>query len=175
MKLLVGYATTEGQSRKIARHVADRLADAGHMVELLSLTDGEGLALDRFDRAVLVASIHAGQYRKELTSFAQDNALWLRRQPVLFLSVSLAAAGHESEDWRGLDRIVEDFAEVTGWTPDRAEQVAGAYRPSEYDLFKRFIMRRIIATKDPGADLDTDREYTDWPALDALVDDWIVG
>ena len=88
---------------------------------------------------------------------------------------SLAAAGHESEDWRGLDRIVEDFAEVTGWTPDRAEQVAGAYRPSEYDLFKRFIMRRIIATKDPGADLDTDREYTDWPALDALVDDWIVG
>ncbi|MDR9482714.1 MAG: flavodoxin domain-containing protein, partial [Salibaculum sp.] len=90
-----------------------------------------------------------------------------------FLSVSLAAAGHEAEDWRVLDRIIDDFAEVTGWAPERVEQIAGAYRPSEYDLFKRFIMRRIIATKDPEADLDTDRDYTDWPALDALVDDWV--
>jgi menaquinone-dependent protoporphyrinogen oxidase len=175
MKLFVGYATTEGQSRKIARHVADRLADAGHMVELLSLTDAEGLTLDRFDSAVLVASIHAGQYRKELTGFASKNPGWLDRNPVLFLSVSLAAAGHEAEDWRGLDRIVNDFAQVTGWTPDHVEQVAGAYRPSEYDLFKRFIMKRIIATKDPGADLEADREYTDWPALDALLDNWIAG
>lgn len=172
-KLLVGYATTEGQSRRIARHVADRLADAGHMVELLSLEDAEGLALDRFDRAVLVASIHAGQFRRALTVFASGNAAWLDRHPVLFLSVSLAAAGHEAEDWRGLDRIIDDFAEVTGWAPERVEQIAGAYRPSEYDLFKRFIMRRIIATKDPEADLDTDRDYTDWPALDALVDDWV--
>lgn len=172
MKFLVGYASTEGQSRRIARHVADRLFDAKHTVELLSLEDTGGLRTDRFDRTVLVASIHAGQYRKELSAFAAEHRPWLDRTPVLFLSVSLAAAGHEAEDWRGLDRIVEDFTEVTGWTPNRVEQVAGAYRPSQYDMFKRFIMRRIIATKDPDADPEVDKEYTDWPALDALVDDW---
>ena len=35
MKILVVYATTEGQTRKVARHVFDRLAGAGHSVELL--------------------------------------------------------------------------------------------------------------------------------------------
>jgi menaquinone-dependent protoporphyrinogen oxidase len=175
MKLLIGYASTEGQSRKIARHIADKLMDQGHGIELLSLEDAEGLEPDRFDRAVLVASVHAGQYRKELSGFASDHRSWLDRHPVLFLSVSLAAAGHEAEDWRGLERIIDDFAEVTGWTPDRIEQVAGAYRPSRYDMFTRFIMRRIIASKDPGADLESDKEYTDWAALDRLVDDWMGG
>jgi menaquinone-dependent protoporphyrinogen oxidase len=50
------------------------------------------------------------------------------------------------------------------------EQVAGAYLPSKYDFFRRFIMRRIIAAKDPQADLDADKEYTDWTAPDTLID-----
>ncbi len=37
----------------------------------------------------------------------------------------------------------------------------------------RFVMRRIVARKDPGADLDHGREYTDWPALDGAVDGWL--
>lgn len=173
MKLLVGYATTEGQTRKIARRVADRAADAGHMVELLGLADAEGLDLARFDRAVLAASLHAGHYQKPLAAFVTENAQWLEKHPTLFLSVSLAAAGHDAEDWRGLNRIQEDFREATGWVPGQVEQVAGAYRPGQYDIFRRFIMRRIIAEKDPQADLDQDREYTDWEALDALVDAWM--
>jgi menaquinone-dependent protoporphyrinogen oxidase len=31
-------------------------------------------------------------------------------------------------------------------------------------------MRRIVAAKDPQADLDADKEYTDWKALDTLID-----
>ena len=91
----------------------------------------------------------------------------------MFVSVSLAAAGHDAEDWKGLDRILEEFEDATGWSPDRVEQVAGAYRPSQYDVFRRFIMRRIILAKDPEADPDTDTEYTDWKAFDSLLDDWL--
>jgi len=96
--------------------------------------------------------------------------LWL---PSLFLSVSLAAAGHDSEDWRGLHRILEDFEEATRWTPRRVEQIAGAYLPSKYDVVRRFIMRRIVAARKLEADLDADKEYTDWHALNALIGDWL--
>ncbi|KPP93050.1 MAG: menaquinone-dependent protoporphyrinogen oxidase HemG [Rhodobacteraceae bacterium HLUCCA08] len=173
MKVLVAYATREGQTRRIARHVADRIVEAGHTTELLNLDDAADIGPDRFDRAVLAASVHAGQYQRALGDFAARHADALARMPTLFLSVSLAAAGHDAEEWRSLDRILSDMNEATGWTPGQVAQVAGAYRPSDYDFFTRFIMRRIIATKDPKADLDTDHEYTDWPALDALVDGWI--
>ncbi|WP_397541464.1 flavodoxin domain-containing protein [Roseovarius salis] len=173
MKLLVGYATSEGQTRRIARHVADRLAGGGNVVELLNLSEAEDIELDRFDRVIIAASLHVGHYQRCVSEFAAARAETLNRMPTLFLSVSLAAAGHEADDWKALDRILAEFTEATGWTPGRVAQVAGAYAPSRYDVFRRFIMRRIIAAKDPGADPDADHEYTDWAALDAALDDWL--
>lgn len=173
MKVFVGYASQEGQARKIARRVTDHLVRAGCTVELLRLDDAEDVDLGRFDRVVLAASVHAGQYQKALSEFASAQAGAMRGLPNLFLSVSLAAAGHDAEDWRGLDRILKDFEEATGWTPGRVEQVAGAYRPEAYDVVRRFVMRRIIAQKDPEADLDHAVEYTDWYTLDQAVEDWL--
>ena len=58
MRILICYATTEGQTRKICRFVADHLMDNGHSVELLSADDGldeaSELDLNRFDAAVTV-------------------------------------------------------------------------------------------------------------------------
>ncbi|MCC1481935.1 flavodoxin domain-containing protein [Roseibaca sp. Y0-43] len=173
MKILVGYATKEGQSRKIARWIADRAADAGHSSELLALDDADGLEMARFDRAVLVASIHVGQFKPALAEFAAAHAGWLGAHPTLFLPVSLAAAGHDSDDWRALAKIEQDLAQATGWTPSRVEHTAGAYTPSRYDMLTRFIMRRIVAKKDPDADLDVDHEYTDWADLGRVVDSWL--
>ena len=173
MKVLVAYATSEGQTRKIARQAADRIADANKSVELLELSDTDDIDLGRFDGVILAASLHGGQYQRTLSDFAAKQAKTLQKKPTLFLSVSLAAAGHEAEDWKGLDRVLNDFTEATDWTPGRVEQVAGAYLPSEYDIFRRFIMRRIIASKNLGIDLDADFEYTDWSALNVIVDDWL--
>jgi len=173
MKILLAYASTEGQTRRVAQHVADRIADAGYPVELLGLADADHIDLGRFDGAILAASVHAGRYQRALTTFASGRSDSLRDIPTLFLSVSLGAAGHDAEDWKGLDRVLEDFVDATGWTPKRVEQVAGAYRPSQYDVFRRFIMRRIIAARDPDADPDADKEYTDWQVLDGLTDDWL--
>lgn len=173
MKIFLGYASTQGQSRKIARWVMDGLVAEGHGVELLSLEDTGDVLLDRFDRAILVGSIHSGHFKPALVEFVTDHQRWLDHHPVLFLSVSLAAAGHDAEDWRALDRIIEDLRAATGWSTGQVAQVAGAYKPSEYDPFTRFVMRRIEAKKDPDADLRSDKEYTDWPALEALVTDWM--
>jgi len=173
MKVLVTYATSEGQTRKIARQVADRIADANQAVELIELSDAGDIDLGRFDGAILAASLHVGHYQRALSDFVANQTKNLQMKPTLFLSVSLTAAGHTAEDWKGLDSVLKDFIEATGWTPGRVEQVAGAYLPSQYDIFRRFVMRRIIASRHLGADLDADREYTDWSALNLIVDDWL--
>ena len=173
MKVLVAYATSEGQTRKIARKAADHIVDAGHSAELIELSAAADIDLGRFDGVIVGASIHAGHYQRALAHFVSEKVERLKLRPSLFLSVSLAAAGHDAEDWRALDRILQDFEDATGWTPGRVEQVAGAYLPSKYDIVRRFIMRRIIAAKAPDADLDADKEYTDWQKLDDLVDEWL--
>lgn len=173
MKILIAYASTEGQTRKIAQKVADHIVEGGRTVELLELSDATHIDIQRFDCVILAGSIHVGRYQRSLTNFAAERCNALQGKPTLLLSVSLAAAGHDAEDWKGLNKIREEFIEATDWNPSHIEQVAGAYRPSEYDIFRRFIMRRIIASKDPEADLDADLEYTDWDTLMRNIDDWL--
>ncbi|MEJ6391442.1 flavodoxin domain-containing protein [Gymnodinialimonas ulvae] len=173
MKFLVAYASTHGQVRKIARHTMDYLVEHGHSIELVPLIEAEGLDPSRFDGVILAASLHAGHYQRPLTEFAEAHADHLNLMPTLFLAVSLAAAGHDADDWRGLDTALKDLSDATNWHPGRVTHVAGAYKPSHYDIVTRLIMRRIIAKQDKGTDLATDREYTDWPALDAALDGWL--
>ncbi len=173
MKLFIGYATKEGQSRKIARHIGDFAFDTGHSFEICALGDASELDLGRFDSVLLVAPIHAGHYPKSLSQFVAFNQAQLSQADTRFVSVSLAAAGYDSEDWRGLDHIVRDFCEATGWLPSDIMHVAGAYQPAKYDILTKFLMRRILAKKDPDADPNRDHEYTNWSDLNAWLNGWL--
>lgn len=175
MFLLIAYATTDGQTRKIARFAADRLFSTGHSVELLNVEDADGLDLSRFDGAVLAGSLHAGGYQKALTRFASDRAAELAMLPTLFLAVSLSAAGTDADDWAGLRRCLAEFETETGWTPGRVEHVAGAFRFSEYDFFRAWAMRRIADQKGEQVEAGKDKEYTDWAALILALDQWRAG
>lgn len=175
MLILIAYATTDGQTRKIARFAADRLAGQGHGVELLNVEDAGGLDLSRFDGAILAGSLHAGGYQKALGRFAAAEQARLAKMPTLFLAVSLSAAGNDAEDWAGLNRCLADFQAETGWTPGRTEHVAGAFRFSEYDFFRAWAMRRIADQKGETVEPGTDKEYTDWAALILALDGWAAG
>ncbi len=172
MKILIAYGTTEGQTRKIARFCADLIADAGHVVELLNVRDGAELDVSRFDAAILAGSVHVLKYQDELVEFVTDNLTGLLTRPTLFLSVSLSAASDDPEELKGLDTCVRDFSRATGWTPDRVEQIAGAFRFTEYDFFRYWAMRWIASRHDEDVDPGHDKEYTDWDGLRTIVSDW---
>lgn len=177
MQITIIYATTEGQTRRIARHIQQRIARAGHVVELLpaeAALETEP-ALDGAGAAILLGSVHAGQYQDDLVALTAREAGALDAIPNLFVSVSLAAAGDDPEDWLGLTECVERFTTETGWTPARVEHVAGAFRFTEYNWFTTWAMRYIQSQKDPTALRGKDAEYTDWAALDTMVDDWLSG
>ncbi|WP_370203245.1 flavodoxin domain-containing protein [Salipiger bermudensis] len=172
MRILIAYATTEGQTRKICRFVSDRLVAAGHSVELLNVTDAEGLEPARFDAVVLAGSVHVGALQPELIAFAQAHSDVLSRLPVLYLQVSLAAAGQDAEEWQELREIADKTVAGFGWRPGRIEQVAGAFRFAEYDFFKSWAMRWIAAQPGQKVDPKADREYTDWARLAEAVESW---
>jgi menaquinone-dependent protoporphyrinogen oxidase len=173
VKILIVYATTEGQTRKIARHGADHLVAQGHSAEVLAAAEAEGLAPDHFDAVVLAGSLHAGQFQKALRGYAGAHAQALNARPSLFLAVSLTAAGHDTDERAELDACVKRFCDETGWRPGRIAHVAGALLFSEYDFFRYWAMRWIARSRGEQVTGKEDVEFTDWPALDRTLDDWL--
>lgn len=173
MKILIAYATTEGQTRKICRFCADTLIGVGHSVELLQVQGDDRIDPALYDAVILAASVHINRFQKDMVRFATANAAALSRKPSLFLSVSLAVCGGEPEELAALDRIVAEFSGETGFHPGHVEQVAGAFRFTEYDFFKSLAMRYIASRRDQDVDPHSDTEYTDWDALRITLTDWL--
>lgn len=172
MNILVLYGTTEGQTRKIAGFIADRLRTMGDTVTLMDATSVEwDVRLGKFDAAILAASIHAGQYQSAVVHFARCHYERLNQMPSLFISVSLSAANREDlQGHKSIERCAENLSRETGWKPD-VKHVAGAFRFTEYDFFKRWTMRIIAWEKGvKGGPGGSDLELTDWTQLENVVE-----
>jgi menaquinone-dependent protoporphyrinogen oxidase len=171
MKLLLVYATTEGQTRKIAQFVAHHLSQQGHQVQLVDAIDASADIDPRdFDVLIAAASVHAGRYQSAIIHFIRDHLAAMATRPNSFLSVSLAAAGDDKDDVEGLKKCVADFIHETGWTPKSVHHVAGAFRYTSYDFLKRWAMKYIAYRKGGPTDTSRDYELTDWDDLTRFVD-----
>lgn len=171
MKILVLYGTTEGQTRKIAGFIADKLRAMGDAVTLMDATSVQwDFWLGEFDAAILAASIHAGQYQSAIVHFARCHYERLNQMPSLFVSVSLSAANEKDlEGWKSIERCAESLSRETDWKPD-VKHVAGAFRFTEYDFFKRWTMRIVAWEKGvKGGAGGSDLELTDWVELDNII------
>lgn len=172
MNILICYASTEGQTRKIAQFCASQLIAQGHSVEVIAAKDATRVALALFDAAILAGSVHMGRLQADLSDFAAEHAQSLNSLPTLFLQVSLAIEGGDAEEIAHLDEIAEDFCKATQWKPDAIHQIAGSFRFTEYDFFKSWAMRWIAASKGQDIDPSGDTEFTDWNSLAEILSGW---
>ena len=125
--VIIAYASREGQTDKIAHHVAHRLEDDGALVRLIDLKAHETEAgADDCDAMIIAGSVHIGQFDPELSSFVMRHGEALRRCPSAFLPVSLSAASHEESERSAIDEIAQRFVAEHGWKPDVVYHVAGA-------------------------------------------------
>jgi menaquinone-dependent protoporphyrinogen oxidase len=171
MKILVLYGTTEGQTRKIADFVTTKLKGRGDVVALIDATDQPlDLQPQDYDAAILAGSLHAGVYQAPLIHFARKHHEALNTLPTAFLSVSLSAAGKDPEDLKGMAACADLFRKETGWKPSEVHHVAGAFRFTEYDFFKRWVMKVIAWERGMKTSGVIELELTDWEALSRLVD-----
>jgi menaquinone-dependent protoporphyrinogen oxidase len=176
MNCLIIYGTTEGQTRKIVGFLRDALAKDGHAVTLVDAVEAlPDLDPRRFDRVLVAASLHAGRYQAAIEDWAHRQAAALSEKGAAFLSVSLAAAGSDEDDVKGLAQCVEEFRRRTGWTPALVHHAAGAFRYTQYDFFKRWALKYIAWRKGAPTDTSKDYELTDWQDLSRFADQFAGG
>lgn len=171
MNILVLYGTSEGQTRRTATFVADRLKARGLKVSLRDITDNaETIELSTFDGAIIAARVHAGRYQRAVTAFATRHNRALTDMPAAFLSVSMSAAGLRPGDMERAENYADRFVRKTGWTPNRVLHVAGARLYTRHNAIGRWILglvdRHLL-------DTSQDHEWTDWEQLKRFAEDFV--
>jgi len=177
----VFYATREGQTRRIAEHVAETLRGEGLSAQAQNVVNHQEFSPEDYAGAVLAASVHSGRHEAEMIAFARNHRPDLEQIPTAFLSVTLSQAGaqrtnttprQQAEFAASVQKMIDDFLAQTGWQPDRVKPLAGALLYRKYNFLLRFIMKQIA--KKAGGDTDTSRdyEYTDWAGLDRFIKDF---
>ena len=166
----VFYATTYGQTRRIAEGIADALRKDGHASVALDVTSEAGRQFDwrRARGAVVAASLHAGRHQSTARDFARAHVARLNAMPSWFVSVSLSAASTHAEERMAAERIARTFADDVGWAPGQVSCIAGRLAYTQYSLVTRWFMRRIARKEGASTDTSRDHEFTDWSAVGAL-------
>jgi menaquinone-dependent protoporphyrinogen oxidase len=168
-RVLIVYGTTEGQTRKIAEHVAGCLRAGDHDVGLYdSARPLQDLEVTNFDAVVVVASIHQQVHQESVTNFVRTHLAQLTPKPTLFVSVSLSAAFDEGK--RDAMGYVDQFIADAGWRPTQTLLVAGALRYSQYDYYEEQIIEHLVLKGREITERQGDCELTDWDGLSRDVE-----
>lgn len=169
MDILVIYETVEGQTRKIAGFVEDRLRAAGHRVRRFDTSDRLGdVSFEGIDRVVLAAPVHERRHPKGFEVFVSASLADLGQCPSMMISVSLKAAFPEGRE--EAEDYLSEMEMRTGFRPDREVLAAGAVRSDSYGYFESQIVRNVVLAGRRVDLVDGLREFTDWDALAAELD-----
>ncbi len=168
------YATSEGQTARIARHIADMLRDSGLDSRAIEVASPEAADLDWHGvRAVVVgASLHIGRHRRRALRFVRRHVHQLNDCPSAFFSVSLGAASSAAADVAAATGHARAFVDAVRWHPGQVVCFAGRLAYSQYGWLTRQIMRRIARREGGPTDMSRDYELTDWAAVSRFARDF---
>jgi len=168
MKILIAFATTEGQTRKIAHRISATLVAAGHETVVYDCQAGEPVSkIESFDAFVVAGSVHQKLHQQAIHDFSVENCALLQVKPSAFVSVSLSITFPEGQS--EAEEYVADFARDTGWVAEHVHLAAGAVRYLEYDFYKKLTIQHVVLKGREMPEANGNPEFTDWKALDAFL------
>ena len=173
MTVAIIYASTHGHTGKVARRIADAMRAEGLNVEVARAGEGAERLIRSSEAVLFAGSVHRGSHQPELVEFVKHHRHFLRDVPAAFVSVSLTAADDDEEMKAETRRMVDEFVEDTGWTPDQTATVAGAFQFSKYGPFERLLMRMIARRHGTEIDPRQDLELTDWKAVERFAREFV--
>lgn len=164
------YATRDGQSRRIAERIADRLAERGISAVPHDLA-GATFTPSSIEAARLVVVVAAVRYGRPLPEADQFLARYrtLRDPPQLvLLSVNLTARKPGKDTVEGNAYLRKSIARHR-LAPALAKAIAGRLDYSRYGWLDRQLIRFIMKLTGGPTDPTTCVEFTPWDVVDDVA------
>jgi menaquinone-dependent protoporphyrinogen oxidase len=164
------YATRDGQARRIAARIADRLAERGIRAtpQDLAVVTPAPAELAKASLIVLVAAVRYGRHLPEAGCFLARYRKLASAVPLILASVNLTArkSAKRTQDTNPyLRKVIARYR----LAPILATAFAGRLDYRRYRSLDRQIIRFIMwLTGGPTAP-DACVEYTSWPAVDEFA------
>jgi menaquinone-dependent protoporphyrinogen oxidase len=162
-KVLLVYGSGEGQTAKIARHIASLFREEGLEVDLIRGDEIIGaFSIKGYAGILVAASIHEGKHQKYIVKFVKDYLPELAGKPSAFISISVSAAAKVPKLKELANGYFDTFVKETGWKPQKYALVGGALQYTKYSLFKKIMLRLVTRNSLGPTNIRRDYEFTDW-------------
>lgn len=167
-RILIVYASTYGQTERIAHRIGSVLAELGHEVRVDDVKPlSPTLPLEPYDGVIVASSVYYERHHKEAREWVRRNRSVLERKQTAFVSVC-GAAGAEAgrEEAAG---YANKFLEETGWRPRLVQSFGGAFAYTKYWFGLRWVMKRIAKSRGGPLDTSQDHDLADWAAVEEFA------
>jgi menaquinone-dependent protoporphyrinogen oxidase len=167
----VFYASSHGQTRRIAERLSAIVRDDGFSSIPIDLRSAEAAEFDwRAVRGVLLgAPLYGGRHLRRARQFVERHHHALNSVPSAFFSVSLSAGSRNAAEVETARRLADAFPQSALWWPNHVASFAGRLAYTGYNPVIRFLLRRIARREGGPTDTTRDHELTDWNAVMALA------
>lgn len=162
-RVLIVYGSNYGQTARIATRIRHLLTERGFVVTLRRSDElPRNFQPVGYDGILVGASMILQGYQKSIRRFIQAHATLLNVLPSGFFAVSGSAGSPHPLERVEAQQRMHAFCASTGWTPAISASMAGAIMYTKYNVFLRWVMKRISAKEGGSTDTSRDHEYTDW-------------
>jgi menaquinone-dependent protoporphyrinogen oxidase len=172
-RFLMAFVSREGQTERVAHHVARFLEDRGALVRLIDVAARETEAgADDCDALIIAGSLRRGRFDPELSGFVMRHGEALHAYPSVFLPVSVSAAATEATEPGAIDEATASFLDDTGWTPTDICHVASAL--SSRNDTDRYSFASLFEVEDAEKRPSGETDSTNWIPLDEFIRTFLV-
>jgi menaquinone-dependent protoporphyrinogen oxidase len=167
-RILVGYATRDGQSRRIADRISARL-ESGPAPRCLSTDPPSPAEIGGASLLVVVAAVRYGKHLPEADRFLAAYAKLAGAPPLALASVNLTARKPGKMSAEG-NAYLRKLIARHRLKPALATAFAGRLDYARYRWSDRHLIRLIMWLTGGPTDLRTSAEFTDWQKVDDFAD-----
>jgi len=167
-RILIAYATRDGQARRIAERIATRL-QTGSAPRCLRSDPPSPAEMSRAALIVVVAAVRYGKHLPEADVFLATYAKLAAPPPLVLTSVNLTARKPGKTTAQG-NAYLRKLIARHRLKPALATAFAGRLDYARYSWSDRQLIRFIMLLTGGPTDPSACVEFTDWAAVDAFAD-----
>lgn len=171
--MLIGYATGEGQTHKIARFIGDSIERQGIKVDYMDANEPlpQDFSCQNYQGVILGSSLRYRRFAESLREFIRQNKVDIERVPSAFYSVSL---GDVKRLRAGVTWFINSFLLELEWQPKLIGRFGGALRYTQFkSKWEKGGMLFGAAIMGLPTDTSRDHEFTDWSQVAEFADNFV--